>query len=264
MSTSPMTNCHTQLFDTEGRTTADCFPPCRPAHTHAQWCNSTSDPLPASLPPSWLKFVVLVLNWLLSEALPCVIELAHLTASCRKSNCTSVDLFHDPLAPKTYLIHIFEPHKHIGVDKFSFFYVLFFRCSPRKNGAAVVCGFLRRANISSIPVYERFMNLRMKLLLLCDPPRRISTSGMKHCSMTNTPHLPCAQCRWRIDLATSSLQLCYCLSCLPLLLLFSSSFFWGSFHVISLNLASLLLWFFNGHAVKSDKEQGGGAYDKGS
>lgn len=36
-------------------------------------------------------------------------------------------------------------------------------------------------------------------------------------------------------------------------------FLGGSFHInTSLNLASLLLWFFNSHAVKGDKEKGGG------
>jgi len=39
------------------------------------WCNSTSDPLPVSLPHSWFKSVVFALGWLLSQDLLCVTEL---------------------------------------------------------------------------------------------------------------------------------------------------------------------------------------------
>lgn len=100
------------------------------AHIHAQWCNITSGVLSASLPRSWLKSVVLVLSWLLSEALLCVIELHTSKLLVEGATALFVDLFHDLLAPETYLVHIVESHKHIGVDKFSFF---FFSC-PRIKG----------------------------------------------------------------------------------------------------------------------------------
>ena len=85
-----------------------------------------------------------------------------------KSNCNSVDLFHDPWALETHLSHIVESHKHIGAGKFSFLY-----SEGKKNALfAEVCGFPPQTEISPFPTDERFMSLRMKFLSVRDPEGR--------------------------------------------------------------------------------------------
>lgn len=95
-------------------------------HIHAQWCNTTTvDPLSVSLPRSWLKCVVLVLGLIAFRGTPLCDWAAHLGASRTKSNCNSVDLFRDPWAFETYLSHLVESYKHIGVGKFFLLFSLF-------------------------------------------------------------------------------------------------------------------------------------------